>query len=302
MSGRNRGFKMSYNLNYKQEEILNKIIKLLENNDLKWVKNWFSGIPKNYITKKEYKGINAFILNINNIEKGFKSPYYLTFLQIKNLKGHLNAGSQGQYIFYYQIKEYIKENKAGEQEILRKPLLRVYYVFNIEQTNIKIPTEEKKVLNPIENAENLIKLYTDIPRINAGIPSYNPKEDLILIPNKNNFNTIEDYYSTLYHELSHSTGHEKRLNRDCLNSGGFLANSGLYSKEEIIAELSNSFLCGFSGIENKTLLNNTAYIQGWLKNLKEDKTFLFKVIKEAQKSADYIRGIKPNVPIGDLSG
>lgn len=290
---------MTFKLNYKQEEILNKIINLLENQDLKWLKNWSCGEFKNYISKKSYKGINSFILNINNIENGFKSPYYLTFLQVKNLKGFVKSESKATPIFFYEIKkekikeEVIKEGiKTTTEKEIRKPILRVYYVFNIEQTNIKPIGEEKTLKTPIENAEQIILNFKDKPliyEIKQEQAFYSPNDDKIIIPLKEDFKTIEDFYSTLYHELSHSTGHKKRLHRDTIENINYFG-SLEYSKEEIIAELSDCFLCARAGIENTTLNNNTAYIKGWLKNMKEDKTFLFKVVKEAQKSADYITG------------
>jgi antirestriction protein ArdC len=293
-----RGFAMTkqtnttrqYNLHPKQQEVLDRVINLLENQNLTWLKSWANGSFKNYITKKEYRGINVFVLNINNIIQNFKSPYYLTFLQIKKLNAHLNKDSKSTAIFYYEIKQTEIENKdTGEKEIRTHPILRCYNVFNIEQTNITIPQDESKQdLKPIEKCELIINNYKDKPIIEIGLnPCYIPKDDKIKIPSKNDFIGIEEYYSTIYHELSHSTGHEKRLKREgIINATTF--KTDLYSKEEVIAELSTAFLCSNAGIENNTLNNSTAYIQGWIQNLKEDKTFLFKVIKDAQKSADYI--------------
>jgi antirestriction protein ArdC len=283
---------MTYQLHYKQEEVLNKVISLLENNDLTWLKSWTNGSFKNYLTKRNYKGMNTLILNMNNCLQGFKSPYYLTFLQVKKLNGSVRAGSKGTTIFFYEIRIEEKINEdTGEKEERRKPILRCYNVFNLEQTNIKIPEEENKPeLKPLEKAEQLILNFKDKPEIKEGFnPCYIPPKDIVEIPNKNKFVGIEEYYSVLFHEFSHSTGHNTRLKREGVTNVD-LFGSNQYSKEEVIAELSTCFLCSKIGIENNTLNNSAGYIQSWLKNMKEDKTFLFKVVREAQKSADFITG------------
>jgi len=277
-------------LHPKQQEVLNRIIELLENGNLKWLKCWANGSFKNYITKKDYNGINIFILNINNIIQNFTSPYYLTFLQIKKLNAHLKKDSKSTAIFYYEINKREIENKdTGLKEIKTYPILKCYNVFNIEQTNIIIKEDEnKKDLKPIEKCEQIIFNYKDKPIIEVGLnPCYIPIEDKIKIPNITNFIGVEEYYSTFYHELSHSTGHEKRLKREGITTPTQFK-TDLYSKEEVIAELSTAFLCASANIDNNTLNNSTAYINGWLQNLREDKTFLFKVIKDAQKSSNYI--------------
>jgi antirestriction protein ArdC len=111
--------------------------------------------------------------------------------------------------------------------------------------------------------------------------------DYIKMPEKHTFTTPEEYYSTLFHELSHSTGHQKRLNRKSLTEiTGF--GSHERSKEELIAEMSAAFLCAYAGIEQVTLGNSAAYIAGWLKALKNDKTMLVMASSMGQKAADYI--------------
>ena len=282
---------ISKHITFKQEEILNKIIKLLEVNDLRWLKEWEGGLAKNYITKKEYRGINAFVCNIDKIEHKYKSNFYLTFLQVQKLKGHLKAGSIGVPIFYWDIREKEITNDAGETEKRKMFFLRNYVVFNIEQTDIKVKEEENKViLTPLESCENVVASYKDKPVIEFISQSkayYSPLDDRIVLPLKEQFKNIFAFYSTQFHELSHSTGHEKRLKRDGIMKTDFFGGD-IYGEEEIIAELSTIFLCASAGIEHETLNNNTAYIKGWLDNIRKDKTFLFKVISKGQKSADYI--------------
>ena len=281
------------NLNNKQIEIANKIISLLEKGNLNWIKSWKTGLPKNIKTKKDYRGINSIILNILMQENQWKTPLFASFLQIKELGGCVKKGEKAIPVFFYQMieREYEQENENGDMEAIRKkyPLLRIYNVFNIEQTTLEIPEKEKKEFEPIAQAEMQIKKYLEQIKIKFGGSRafYCPPEDFVQLPQKENFVGSEEYYSVLNHELSHSTGHKSRLAREGITEATMFGNED-YSKEEVIAELSSCFLCASAGIENKTINNSSAYLKSWIDNLKQDKNFLFKVIGQAQKSADFI--------------
>jgi antirestriction protein ArdC len=134
----------------------------------------------------------------------------------------------------------------------------------------------------------------DCPEIQQGKQraSYNPLSDIISIPRFDSFDTAEEFYSTLYHEAIHSTGSAKRLNRFNKDISHF--GDCEYSKEELVAEMGAAFLCGFAGIENITINNSTAYIQGWLKALKDDKKLVIMAAAQAQKAADYILNKEAN--------
>ena len=120
---------------------------------------------------------------------------------------------------------------------------------------------------------------------------YRPSDDKINMPETDSFFSDEEYYSTLFHELTHSTGHESRLNRmDSMKIAAFGSNS--YSKEELCAEMGSAMLCGTCGIENETIENQSAYIKGWLSELRSDKKFLIQAAAQAQKAADFILGRK----------
>jgi antirestriction protein ArdC len=293
------------------EKITQKIIKLLEAGDLEWLKSWKSGLPKSYSTKSNYRGINAFLLNIHMISNKFKSPYYLTFKQVKKLGGSVKAGSHGEFVIYYDFSNKIKrdvcktcgfvpdyckcnvpkEKVVTETRFFPAPVIKSYYVFNIEQTTLEVPEEEKKEFNPIEKCEKLVKGYSDRPEIRDDPHKafYNPLDDYIGIPFKSLFDSEENYYSTLFHEMIHSTGHQSRLNREgIVELKGFGGET--YSKEEVIAELGNAFLCAEAGIENKTLKNNSAYIKHWLGNMRKDNSFIFRVVAQSQKAVSWIMG------------
>lgn len=284
---------MTQKIHYKQEEVVSKIISLLEHGNLNWIKSWKTGLPKNFKSKKEYKGINSIVLNLVMQDKGYKLPYFLSYLQVQGLGGSVRAGEKSVSVFFYQMKERDVEtkNEDGSTSMLTKkyPLLRVYQVFNVEQTTIEVPAEAKLDFKPIELAENQIANYVSQIKIVFGGSRafYSPSEDFIGMPIKESFVGAEEYYSTLNHELSHSTGSEKRLARDTIKDLQMFGDND-YSKEEVIAELSACFLCASAGIENKTIKNSSAYLGRWIENMKQDKTFIFKVIGQAQKSADLI--------------
>ncbi|HLL44379.1 MAG TPA: zincin-like metallopeptidase domain-containing protein [Segetibacter sp.] len=119
---------------------------------------------------------------------------------------------------------------------------------------------------------------------------YSLMRDQVTMPAKDLFVNDEAYYTTLFHELAHSTGHEKRLNRkELIEHDGFGGEN--YSKEELTAEFTAAFLSGITGIQPATINNSTAYIQGWLKSLKDDKKLLLTAANQAQKASDFILGI-----------
>ena len=120
---------------------------------------------------------------------------------------------------------------------------------------------------------------------------YAPRQDMVGMPERKRFTTEDGYHATLFHELVHSTGHEKRLKRQSITErNGF--GSDPYCKEELIAELGSAFLCGQAGIVERTIDGSAAYLEGWLKQLKSDKTLIVYAAAQAQKAADFILGLK----------
>ena len=129
------------------------------------------------------------------------------------------------------------------------------------------------------------------PTITHGnqIAAYSASIDTVMMPNRNQFHRVEGYYSTLFHELVHSTGHRNRLHRPAVHDINF--GSEKYSKEELIAEIGAAFLCGHTGIENqKTLENTSAYVKSWVEKLENDKKLIVTAASAAQKAVDYIVG------------
>jgi antirestriction protein ArdC len=146
--------------------------------------------------------------------------------------------------------------------------------------------------HPIDAAENIAVGYAGGPMVthDGGQKAfYRPLTDTIHLPEKTRFASVEEYYSTLFHEHSHSTGHSSRLDRK-LDTDPKPFGSADYGKEELIAEMSAAFLCSHAGIQPRVIDNQAAYLAGWLKKLKQDKKLVISAAGQAQRAADWIRG------------
>lgn len=284
------------NQNKVNEIITDKIIKSLENKNLKWLKDWSLGFGINHDTGKTYQGINALLLNIALVTRGYKSNEWATFKQIKKNGGFLKTGSKSVEIIYYttlekcSCKRYNCQEEESAEHVKRDSfVLKYYHVFNIEDTDLK-PRHEIKEKATIKEIDEQVFNYWNREKISLGNPAYYPQLDKISMPLVENFNSIEGYYSALTHELIHSTGHKKRLNRKGVTQTTGDRNE-TYAYEELIAELGSAFFCGSLKIE-KDINNTTAYIQSWLKCLKDDKRFIFKACREATKALKHIQESK----------
>lgn len=262
------------------------IMEKLQNGKAPWKQTWNDfGPARNYVSKKPYKGINALILNNADVEY----PLYLSFLQVKELGGHIKRGSKSTEVIYWKTLEFSNDDK-----IIRIPFLRYYNVFNVdcvEGVKLKLPT--KYVNDSNEYCENIISEMPSKPTIVHGgdQPSYNFREDRVKVPARENFILADEYYATLFHELAHSTGHESRLNREnCMKPSPYGTRE--YCKEELVAEIATCFLCGEAGIANTIMDNSAAYIKFWLERLthllREDHKAFIKASAQAQKATDFI--------------
>lgn len=271
------------------EVVTDRIISKLESGVVPWRRPWSTlGACQNLVTKNDYQGINAWTTAIS----GFSSPFFLTYKQAKALGGHVKAGEKGLPILFFG--KYEKESPESEspESFL---VARYYTVFNIEQCEgIEAPqAESPRTFIPIESAQSIVQGMPQAPRIQHAESKayYSPHLDFVNMPRPESFITPEDYYSTLFHELGHSTGHETRLKRESLTKIAAFG-SHEYSKEELVAEFTAAFLCNASGITN-TLDNSAAYLAGWLKVLKNDRRLLVSAASQAQKSSDFILNKKP---------
>lgn len=269
--------------------ITDQIISHLEKGTVPWHKPWLSPTPpSNFISQQPYHGINNILTGCS----GFESPYWVTFNQARDLKGKIKKGEKSTPIIYWKL--YDREHDGIKQSI---PILRHFSIFNLEQTTLDVPIEEPREqieFNPIDSCEKIIDDYVDAPVVKHGgsSASYNPSMDIVNMPNKEMFDNENSYYGALFHELSHSTGLEKRLSRPSITDST-LFGSHEYSREELVAEMSASFLLAKAGVSTENEVSNSAnYISSWLKVLRSDKKAVIVACGQAQKSADYILGVK----------
>jgi antirestriction protein ArdC len=275
------------------EVINNRIMELLEQGTVPWRKTWNaqSNMPKNMVSKKEYRGVNIFLLAC----MPYNSPYWMTFKQVVDKGGHVKRGEKSSPVIFWKWFDRIGADSDDPDTATingKIPMLRYYSVFNIEQTEgIEPPvtTETVNTFTPIERAEQIIAGMPYKPEIKHGgnRAAYSPMLDYVKLPVQESFDSPEEYYNTCFHELSHATGHASRLGRKGVLEPSYFG-SHEYSKEELVAEMGASFLCGYAGIENKTIENSAAYISGWLRELKNDKKLLAMAAAQAQKASDYI--------------
>jgi antirestriction protein ArdC len=267
--------------------VTDRIIKQLEQGSIPWKKPWTGlGLPRNLITKHPYRGINFLMLS----SLDHQSPYYISFKQLKDLGGSVIKGQTCQIVVFWKVLE---KEINGTEERKRNFVLRYHPVFNVEQcVNIpteKIPAIEKRNNNHITMCDDIIRNMPNRPEIVHGKREayYDKLHDYINMPIIESFNDSSFYYSTLFHELIHSTGSKDRLNRPGIAEANSFG-SEPYSIEELVAEIGACYLNSHAGIEVEHFENNVAYINGWLAKLKSDKRFIISASTQAQRAVDYI--------------
>ena len=272
------------------ERITETIIAMLEKGVIPWRKSWRVEPPRNLISGKAYRGFNAMLL------WSVGSAYYLTFNQAKAIGGHVKAGATGFPIIVWKIRDEEEEEDATGAKKKNSAFLRHYTVFRIEDVQgipeDKLPTVKgEETFVPVDRAEKIIANMPNRPEIRheGQRAFYRPSADSVTMPLPSSFDKPEEYYSTLFHELTHATGHESRLGRKTLESYAPFGSES-YSREELVAEIGAGFLCASCGIEAATLENSAAYVQGWLKVLKNDNHAVIVAAGQAQKAADFILG------------
>lgn len=285
-------------------KVFNNIETQLEKGIVPWQRPWTGGgFPKNAASGRQYSGVNMLILMLS----GATSNKFLTYKQAKSLGGNVKKGAKGYPVIFFNVRYKDKNGKwlkkAKVKTMSKKqlanyesvPMARYFHVFDISDTEgIDFEDEgETFDFQPIEKAEAMLDAMKHvIPEIQHGENRafYHPAKDFVNMPAKERFKTAEGYYSTLFHELVHSTGHESRLNREFSTTFG----SSDYAFEELIAELGAMILRQKAGIaENpKTIENTASYCAGWLEAIRKDRNELYKASKQAIKAAQYLTETK----------
>ena len=287
--------------------VTKKIIEQLEKGIIPWQRPWTIERPRN-ISGRSYSGVNLLLL----ADAPYSCPIWATFRQIKEKGGKVKAGEKSRIVVFYKTQtltvvpddmtqeEFDMAVEAGsiDPKEYEKTvwLLRYYRVFNLEQTTLDVDkfwqseAGDMFAMSSDEAAEEIINNMPNRPSIIYGgnKACYLPDKDEVRLPAKKQFYSLDEYYYTCFHELAHSTGHPSRLNRKTLVN---IAHHGdeLYSKEELIAELSASFLLAECGLD-LNIENRASYISGWLNRLRNDKRIIIHASSQAEKAMNFILG------------
>lgn len=306
------------------------ISRLEQAQESEWKKGWiggggFIGMPQN-LNGRNYSGTNSLFLLMDTAQHGYAAPVYMTFLQKEKEGLRINKGSQAMPVVYWDmsvkdadgkkisVSDYKDMSKEEQKKCEVRPFLRSFRVYNIDQTNMKEVNKEKydnivaqfqpqKISDAqgmyqnfaldrmFDRQEWLCKIQHDRP---ASQPFYSPSNDLIVIPQKEQFKigkTDEErfkdgmeYYSTALHEMAHSTGAESRQNRTIQNHFG----DPKYAKEELVAELTSAMVGNTMGFDRRIQDNNVAYIDSWLHALREEPRFIVSVMADVNKASNMI--------------
>lgn len=285
------------------EEITNKIIEKLESGVIPWKRTWgFAEPAQNHFSEHIYRGVNSLLI----LCEDYQTPFFATFKQIKENGGSVKKGTKATRVYYYGCLYYLNDEKISEKtfeslsaklknEVVKFPYLKSMNVFNMQDVEGIEIRKSTTIQNPDnmehETAHAFVEQLKDKPgiRLIGNQPCYYPEIDTIEIPPMEQFASSEDFYTTFFHELTHSSGHKKRLNREGLTKMAAFG-SPVYSREELIAELGACYFNNFFGIETSELLENSAaYIRGWIKALKGDVTLLVQASGHAQKAFNFFK-------------
>lgn len=277
-----------------RKAVTERFIGMLESGTAPWQKPWDAGIaamnrPHNF-NGRPYHGVNALMLWCTAIDKGYEDPRWLTFKQVNKLGGHVNKGEKAQIVEYWQWEKEVENPETGEKEKVPLEHPKVYRaaVFNADQcTGLPKLRRQAQKWSPVERAENIIAANgVPVTHNTDGSAFYSPGGDFICLPPRESFATVDAYYSTLLHEVGHSTGHHPtRLNREF---GGQFGSEG-YAREELRAELASTFLCGELGIATTgSDEQHAAYVKSWVSALKNDYNEIFRAAADAEKICNYL--------------
>lgn len=276
-----------------RKAVTERLIGMLESGTAPWQKPWDAGIaamnrPHNF-NGRPYHGVNALMLWCTAIDKGYEDPRWLTFKQVNKLGGHVNKGEKAQIVEYWQWEKEVENPETGEKEKVPLEHPKVYRaaVFNADQcTGLPKLRRQAQKWSPVERAENIIAANgVPVTHNTDGSAFYSPGGDFICLPPRESFATVDAYYSTLLHEVGHSTGHPTRLNREF---GGQFGSEG-YAREELRAELASTFLCGELGIATTgSDVQHAAYVKSWVSALKNDYNEIFRAAADAEKICNYL--------------
>lgn len=275
------------------QTVTDRILKQLEAGQIPWRKTWIAGLPKSLTSGKEYRGINILVLGTAD----YTSRYWVTYREALRLGGHVRKGEKATQVIYWKWRTEQDLQKVAEKTHNENPAPCIPFVsavFNLDQVEgVARPDDDvpNRTNSRLEIADQLLTVMPDRPEIVHALtnePAYVPVADRITLPHLSQFDSAEEYYGTMFHELTHSTGHPRRLNRFRTTEGDRFER---YSFEELVAEFGAAFLCAFAGIHHPpTEAMQAGYIAGWAKAFQDDRCMIVRAASAAQRAADFIRG------------
>ena len=273
-----------------------RIVEMLESGTAPWRKPWVAGGPRNLVSGKAYRGLNALLLTAAGAR--YSSSYWLTFKQALDKGGNVRKGEKGMPVVFWRFPEpgAGNDDQAAEEggPRGRGPIMKYSTAFNVEQCDgVEVPKQEVRTFNPIDEAERILSEMPNCPPIRHGGSQafYVPSLDYVQLPSREAFLSPEYYYCTAAQELGHATGHSSRLARPGITDGAMAFGNHAYSKEELVAEMTAAFVCGAAGLDTSSVLDNSAaYLASWIKVLKGDSRLVVTAASAAQRAADYILG------------
>jgi antirestriction protein ArdC len=278
-----------------------KIIASLEKGVRPWVKPWIAGATDGQFVRplrhsgQPYRGINVLILWADSMEKGFISPFWITYRQAVEMKAQVLKGQHGSTVVFADRFTKVATDSKGQDVEEEIPYLKGYTVFNAEQVEGLPGHFYARLAEPLSLTERIaaadtFAAATKVDLHHGGnMAFYAAGPDRIQLPHFESFRDGQSYYATLLHELTHWTGHESRLNRTFGRKA--LGDAG-YAREELVAELGAAFLCAHLGIAAEPREDHAAYLAHWLEVLKSDKRAIFQAASHAQKASDFLQALQ----------
>lgn len=283
--------------------VTDRIVAQLEQGVRPWTRPWNAEHAAGRITRplrcngEAYRGINVLMLWDSADSQGFGCPIWMTFQQAKQLGGFVKKGEHGSSVVYASSFRKTDTNDAGEEVDQEIPFLKEYTVFNVEQVEglpdrfYQTQQQPNTSIERIAHADEFFRNTQAEIQEGGNQAFYSISKDFIRMPKLETFRDAESHAATLAHELTHWTRHTSRLDRDL---GRKRFGDAGYAMEELVAELGSAFLCADLSLTPEDRDDHAAYIESWLKVLKEDKRAVFSAASHASKAVDFLHSLQPN--------
>lgn len=270
--------------------VADRIVEELNKGIIPWQRPWTGSRAGaiNYVSRKPYSLLNQMLLD--------EAGEFVTFKQVQELGGSIRKGEKSRMVVFFKQYRYEETKDDGTKEQKSVPLLRYYNVWHISQCEgieSKLDVQEVQTLHTIDEQERVIEDYVKrtglhFSRHESNKAYYSPAEDRVVVPDIDQYSDIAEYYSTTYHELTHSTGHPDRLNRKGITDKAAFG-SDTYSREELVAEMGAAMLCNDMGVDiSKAFRNSVAYIQGWSQHIMNEPRLFVSAACKAEQAVRYI--------------